>query len=176
MKQSLGLVEVTGLPNAIVVADTMLKSADVQLLEIENSKGSGYMTIKIVGDVGAVNAAVSAGKQLAIQCNSLVSTKVIPRPSDSIEKAFMTEPKTYETKKVEEAKEVATEITLDIEVKEKTEEVVISEPVEIVTEKEELLKITKKDEEPEIKEVVEEKPETKEPKTDKKRTNSKKKK
>ncbi len=89
MKQALGLVEVTGLSNAVVVADTMLKAANVQMLDIENSKGLGFMTIKIIGDVGAVNAAIMAGKQLAIQGNSLVSTKVIPRPSDYIEKTFL---------------------------------------------------------------------------------------
>ena len=38
------------------------------------------MTIKIAGDVGAVNAAVNAGKQIGAANNKLVSWKVIPRP------------------------------------------------------------------------------------------------
>ena len=62
MKQALGLVEISGLSTAVVVADTMAKAANVRILEIENTKGLGYMTIKIVGDVGAVNAAVKCRK------------------------------------------------------------------------------------------------------------------
>ena len=72
MKQALGLVEIQGLSTAVVVADTMVKAANIQLLEIENTKGLGYMTIKIAGDVGAVNAAVSSGRQLGAANQKLV--------------------------------------------------------------------------------------------------------
>ena len=51
MKQALGLVEISGLSTAVVVADTMAKAANVRILEIENTKGLGYMTIKIVGSL-----------------------------------------------------------------------------------------------------------------------------
>lgn len=88
MKQALGLVEIRGLSTAVVVADTMVKAANIRILEIENTKGLGYMTIKISGDVGAVNAAVSAGKQTAMENQKLVSWKVIARPSDSVEHTF----------------------------------------------------------------------------------------
>lgn len=43
MKQALGLLEVQGLSTAVVAADTMAKAANVRLLEVENTKGSGYM-------------------------------------------------------------------------------------------------------------------------------------
>ena len=62
MKQALGLIEISGLSTAVLAADTMAKAANIRILEIENTKGLGYMTIKIAGDVGAVNAAVNAGK------------------------------------------------------------------------------------------------------------------
>lgn len=88
MKQALGLVEMIGLSNAIVVADAMAKAANVEIIDVENTKGQGYMTIKVIGDVGAVNAAVNVGKQMGIECGKLVSFKVIPRPTDYIEKAF----------------------------------------------------------------------------------------
>lgn len=88
MKQALGLVEVQGLSTAVVVADTMVKAANVTILEIENSKGQGYMTVKVAGDVGAVNAAVSAGKQTGLENQKLVSFKVIARPADSVEQIF----------------------------------------------------------------------------------------
>ena len=88
MKQSLGLVEIEGLACAVVVADAMVKSANVELLGVETARGMGYMTIKVAGDVGAVNAAVEAGCQLGRMDGKLVSWKVIPRPSDSVEQAF----------------------------------------------------------------------------------------
>ena len=88
MKQALGLVEIQGLSTAVVVADTMVKAANIQLLEIENTKGLGYMTIKIAGDVGAVNAAVSSGRQLGAANQKLVSWKVIPRPTGFVEHTF----------------------------------------------------------------------------------------
>lgn len=88
MKQALGLVEIQGLSTAVVVADTMAKAANIQILEIENTKGLGYMTIKLAGDVGAVNAAVNAGRQIGIANQKLVSWKVIPRPSDYVEHTF----------------------------------------------------------------------------------------
>lgn len=88
MKQALGLVEISGLSTAVVVADTMVKAANVRILEIENTKGLGYMTVKVVGDVGAVNAAVNAGKQIGTANGKLVSWKVIPRPSDYVDQTF----------------------------------------------------------------------------------------
>lgn len=90
MNQSLGLVEISGMSTALVVADAMAKSANIKIIGIENSKGLGYMTIKITGDIGAVNAAVSAGKQIGITHNHFVSSKVIPRPSDFVYKVFGT--------------------------------------------------------------------------------------
>lgn len=88
MKQALGLVEIQGLSTAVMVADTMVKAANVQILELENTKGLGYMTIKIAGDVGAVDAAVNAGRQVGAAYQKLVSWKVIPRPSDYVEHTF----------------------------------------------------------------------------------------
>lgn len=88
MKQSLGLVEIIGLPTAVFVADAMVKAANVHIIEMENSKGLGYMTIKIQGNIGAVKAAVDAGCQLGRICGKLAGCKVIPRPSDDVEQTF----------------------------------------------------------------------------------------
>lgn len=88
MKQSLGLVEIIGLPTAVLVADTMVKAANVQIIEMENSKGLGYMTIKIQGDVGAVKASVDAGCQIGRTYGKLAGWKVIARPSDYVEQTF----------------------------------------------------------------------------------------
>jgi microcompartment protein CcmL/EutN len=88
MREALGLVETRGLSTAILVADAMSKTANINIIGMENSRGLGYMTIKICGDVGAVSAAVTCGKQIAIENNAFVSAKVIPRPSNSIEVTF----------------------------------------------------------------------------------------
>ena len=104
MKEALGLVETRGLSTAVLVADVMVKTANVRIIDIENTKGLGYMTIKISGNVGAVNAAVTAGKQIALENNAFVSSKVIPRPSDYIEGAFC-QPKKEQTEPKKEEKQ-----------------------------------------------------------------------
>jgi microcompartment protein CcmL/EutN len=88
MREALGLVETRGLGSAILVADAMAKTANINIIGLENTKGLGYMTIKVCGDVGAVTAAVTCGKQLAIENSAFVSAKVIPRPSNGIEATF----------------------------------------------------------------------------------------
>lgn len=88
MNQAVGLVEVTGLASAIDVSDTMVKVANVELLGVEKSKGFGWMTVKVSGDVGAVKAAVDAGKAKAITNNVYLSSLVIPRPANNLEKFF----------------------------------------------------------------------------------------
>ena len=122
MKEALGLVETRGLVAAIFVSDTMAKTANVKIIGIENTKGLGYMTIKISGDVGAVNAAVTSGKQIAIENNSFVSAKVIPRPSDTVESVFC-QP---EKKEINEGKDVNDSIigSIDEEVPKETENLI----------------------------------------------------
>ncbi|MDT2521822.1 BMC domain-containing protein [Enterococcus raffinosus] len=88
MKQAIGLVEVKGLASAIEVSDTMVKVANVELLGVEKAKGFGWMTVKVAGDVGAVKAAVDAGKAKAVTNNVYLSALVIPRPANNLEKFF----------------------------------------------------------------------------------------
>lgn len=85
MKDALGLVEVAGLATAIQVADAMVKSANVTIIDIEKAKGSGWMTVKVHGDVGAVQAAVQAGSAQAEQFGHLIAQKVIPRPAEGLD-------------------------------------------------------------------------------------------
>lgn len=89
MKEALGLIEVIGLTNGIVVADAMAKTANITIQDIEITKGCGYVTVKITGDVGAVNAAISSGKALAIKNDKFITSKVIPRPADVINERFL---------------------------------------------------------------------------------------
>jgi len=98
VKTSLGLLEVKGLALAINAADAMAKSAAINIIEIENSKGSGWMLIKITGDVAAVQAAISTGSQLAEQNNGLVSQKVLARPDEKLLRTVLTQAKSTQTK------------------------------------------------------------------------------
>lgn len=85
MKQALGLIETIGLACAIEAADAAVKAANVVLLGYENTKGSGKITIKFVGNVGAVNAGVAAGVAAASRIGQVYGQRVIPRPHDEIE-------------------------------------------------------------------------------------------
>ncbi|HMQ52950.1 MAG TPA: BMC domain-containing protein [Anaerolineae bacterium] len=84
-QKALGLIETIGLVTAIEAADAASKAANVKVIGYENSKGGGLITVKLVGDVGAVKAAVSAGVAAAQRIGRIASQQVIPRPHEEIE-------------------------------------------------------------------------------------------
>ncbi|MHA6525264.1 BMC domain-containing protein [Tessaracoccus sp. G1721] len=83
--QALGTIEVVGLAAGIEAADVACKAANVELVGYELAKGGGYVTIKVLGQVGAVTAAIDAAAVAAARVSRVVSRLVIPRPSDQIE-------------------------------------------------------------------------------------------
>ena len=83
--QSLGLIETVSLTAAIEAADVACKSANVELVGYELAKGGGMVTVKILGQVGAVSAAVAAARTAAGRINTVVATSVIPRPNTQLE-------------------------------------------------------------------------------------------
>ncbi len=87
---ALGLVETRGLIAAIEAADAMLKAANVQLLGKEVTKGA-LVTIKVVGETGAVKASIAAGAAAAERVGELVSTHIIPRPHEELAKVLADE-------------------------------------------------------------------------------------
>ena len=101
MRKAIGLIETIGLAAAIDAADAAVKSANVELIGTEYTKGDGMVVIKIEGDVGAVNAGVEAARQSASKIGRVFSYKVIPRPSSDLELFFPKE----EVMEVEDAKE-----------------------------------------------------------------------
>lgn len=107
MKDALGMVEVYGFALAVDIADTMLKTANIQLEDLKITRGIGWLTIAVEGNVGAVNAAILAGTEKAKAMEGYISSKVIPRPIPNIfgEKPEA-EPKQAE---VDESKEKPTE-------------------------------------------------------------------
>ncbi|HAT1611481.1 TPA: BMC domain-containing protein [Raoultella planticola] len=83
--QSLGLIETVGLTVAVEAADAALKSANVELVGYELTKGGGLVTIKLTGEVGAMNAAVSAGVAAANRVGQVYAWKVIARTATGID-------------------------------------------------------------------------------------------
>ena len=88
MKDSLGLLEVASLLGAITASDAMVKAANVRLIGIEKARGLGWMTVKVAGDVVAVEAAVQTGVALTKRMNLYVAHKVIPRPAEGLVESF----------------------------------------------------------------------------------------
>lgn len=93
--EALGLIEVIGLLAAVEAADTGLKSANVSLAGIENASGA-YFTVRFCGDVGAVQAAVTAARVSAEKVGTVVSAHVIPRMAAGLRGWLLTEETTHE--------------------------------------------------------------------------------
>lgn len=109
--QALGLIESKGLLAIIEAADTMVKSANVNILE-KVYVGGGLVSISITGDIGAVKSAVDAGVSAInnIGENFLISSHVIPRPHYDLERIIETIPV---IEKIEEIKEENKYMPLD---------------------------------------------------------------
>lgn len=163
MGKSLGTIEVVGLSSAIVVADAMAKTANIEINDLEITKGFGFVTVKIFGDVGAVKAAISAGKSLALQSGAYVASNVIARPNMDLEKrilSFREEEKKEESKKeeVKETKETKETKVKKVEAKQETS---IKEEIKPEVKKEELKEEPKVEEKVENEQIKEEIKETK---------------
>ena len=84
MGTAIGFIETRGLTGALEAADSMLKTAQVELVGKEKI-GSGLITVIVRGEVGAVKAATEAGAEAASRLGELVAVHVIPRPHDELE-------------------------------------------------------------------------------------------
>ncbi|MBC2127302.1 BMC domain-containing protein [Listeria marthii] len=116
MHQAIGVIEIKGLASAITVADTMAKVANIQLVDTEKAKGFGWITVKVEGDVAAVNAALEAGEQTAIASDSFIAKKVIPRPGEEIFTVFWPQEDVVPEKLVEAELIVEPEVVAEPEV------------------------------------------------------------
>ena len=139
--KALGLIETRGMVGAIVAADIALKTAQVELINKEYTKG-GLVCIEFEGDVAAVKASVEAAVMAIKDMGVLIASHVIPRPDNSVEKIIKrkVEPSVEEVtqKKVEETKK---EIK-DIEEK-SLENVELKDIQEEIEEINEILKVSK---------------------------------
>lgn len=103
--QSLGLIETVGLAAAIEAADAAIKSANVELLGYESAKGNGLHTVKLVGDVGAVNAAVDAGVAAASRIGEVYAYKVLARTAEGLEAVIIAGQNAAQESKHQETKQ-----------------------------------------------------------------------
>ena len=116
---SYGYVETRGLVTAIEAADAALKAANVTLTNYYYVKG-GIVTIEVMGDVAAVNAAVDAAVESAKRLGNFLSSNVIARMAAETKKILISD----NGKKSDEKTVV-----------EQTEDIVVKEPVQEIFEK-----------------------------------------
>ena len=137
VSDALGMVETKGLVGAVEAADAMVKAANVSLVGYEKI-GSGLVTVMVRGDVGAVKAAVSAGKNEAMSYGNYVSSVVIARPHDEMYYT-MIEDKEEDTKVQEEIVEEKVQVEIKEEVNDDNVEVFDVEQIPFEAEKEETI-------------------------------------
>ena len=126
MGKALGLIEFIGYVPAICAADTALKAASVDLIGIEKVTG-GIVTVKITGDVDAVQAAVESAENYASRIGSLRSAHVLPRLDDEVENLLMNS-KSSEEEIQEEIQELEEDIKeVCEEIREEITETIIEE-------------------------------------------------
>ena len=128
--KALGLIETRGIVGAIVAADIALKTAQVELINKEYTKG-GLVCIEFEGDVAAVKASVEAAVMAIKDMGVLITSHVIPRPDNSVEKIIkrkvepsiegVTQKKVEETKK--EIKDIEEKSLENVELKDIQEEI-----------------------------------------------------
>ena len=87
MSKALGMIETKGFIGSIEAADAMVKAANVRLVKQEKVD-AGIVTVFVEGDVGAVQAAVDAGKEAAARVGELLGAHVIPRPVGEVRQLF----------------------------------------------------------------------------------------
>ncbi len=164
MSKALGLVEVRGYVAAVEAADSALKAANVTLIGLEKIKG-GITTIKIIGDVGAVKAAVDAAKASVESLGTFRTAHVIPRVDSQVEDLFFERHKKSQEVSIEsysEKSDTKDKEKIETQVKKK-EEALVKEKVETseveivekVTEEKSEAKEETKEEEPQINNIEE---------------------
>ena len=89
-QNALGLIETMGFVGVVEAADAAVKAASVDLSVVEKIDG-GLVSIQLLGDIGAVQAALQAGAQAAQRVGQLVAQHVIPNPHDDLVRAFKLE-------------------------------------------------------------------------------------
>lgn len=87
---AIGVMETFSLCTAVIVADVVVKAADVTLIEVRLGRGMGGKSfILFTGDVSAVRAAVEAGNATEETQGLLSRSVVIPSPHPDMVRSLM---------------------------------------------------------------------------------------
>ena len=139
--KALGLIETRGMVGAIVAADIALKTAQVELISKEYTKG-GLVCIEFEGDVAAVKASVEAAVTAIKDMGIYIGSHVIPRPDDSVEKIIKRKKETSKEEVVKEKAEEMENETKNMEEK-SLESIEMKQIEEEIEENNEILKVSK---------------------------------
>lgn len=139
--KALGLIETRGMVGAIVAADIALKTAQVELISKEHTKG-GLVCIEFEGDVAAVKASVEAAVTAIKDMGIYIGSHVIPRPDDSVEKIIKRKKETSKEEVVKEKAEEMENETKNMEEK-SLESIEMKQIEEEIEEINEILKVSK---------------------------------
>ena len=139
--KALGLIETRGMVGAIVAADIALKTAQVELISKEYTKG-GLVCIEFEGDVAAVKASVEAAVTALKDMGIYIGSHVIPRPDDSVEKIIKRKKETSKEEVVKEKAEEMENETKNMEEK-SLESIEMKQIEEEIEEINEILKVSK---------------------------------
>ena len=139
--KALGLIETKGMVGAIVAADIALKTAQVELINREHTKG-GLVCIEFEGDVAAVKASVEAAVTAIKDMGIYVGSHVIPRPDDSVEKIINRKNQNSKEELIEQKIEETKAETKDAE-EESLENAELKNIEEEIEEINEILKVSK---------------------------------
>ena len=80
---ALGMIETVGITGLIAAADAAAKAAEVMVIGRQGAD-AGIVTVYVIGDVAAVEAAVRAGEAEAERTGHCRSVHVIPRPDPAV--------------------------------------------------------------------------------------------
>ncbi len=87
---ALGVIETFSAASAIRVADTAVKAAEVNLLEVRLANGMGGKSfLTLTGNVGAVESAIRAGIDLIKNEGLLVHSVIIPSPHEMMSRVVL---------------------------------------------------------------------------------------
>ena len=78
------MIETRGLVALVEATDTMLKSANVEIIGPMTQVGNAMVTVCVSGDVASVKAATEAGRTAAQSLGEIVSVSVIARPHNDL--------------------------------------------------------------------------------------------
>ena len=79
---AIGIVESLSMATMIIVADAILKAAELEPIELRLGNGLGGKALFVfTGDVASVEAGIEAGKEVAVDQCLIVNSEIIPSPS-----------------------------------------------------------------------------------------------